>query len=94
MNGPSAAHPCPHWPAEQPDERACLACPIAPAPCIYDREPGRPETAASATARQLLARGLSVQSVQRLTGLSQAQVYRLRRLTLPMVTECRVAVPA
>ncbi|MCX6020485.1 MAG: hypothetical protein NTZ05_01915 [Chloroflexi bacterium] len=75
---PSPFEPCPHWPADLPDERGCERCPLAR--CIYDTpaaRAGRPLSTAGIQARQLLH--LPIAEIMERSHISRAQAYRLRK---------------
>lgn len=77
MTASSEAYLCPYWPPEQRDNLACVHCPIAPLPCLFDRPVGRPISYGGLVARQLACQPMKVVCQQ--TGLSERQVWRIRR---------------
>ena len=81
MIGPSAAHPCPHWPLELPDYRGCFTCPLLD--CMYDSPPlltrGRQVTVAGILGRELARLAVPYRQIVALTLLSRTHIFRLRQ---------------
>ena len=63
-------NPCPMWPADLQDQRACAVCPLER--CLYSAVPGRPITKRGELARTLLH--LETTEVVRLTGISRRPI--------------------